>query len=74
MENFEMLIEYQKYDEKAVSILNAKKSGGLIVLDFYGPDDFSAWWTDKDHLYDDTFGCSTRGSLESILEELKDEI
>lgn len=73
MDNFKLLIEHQKYDENAVSILTAK-SGDLIVIDFYGPDDFGAWWTDENHLRDDTYGYSVRGTLEGILEELKDEI
>ena len=73
MKNFDLLIEYQKYDDNAVSILTGK-SGDLIVIDFYGPDDFGAWWTDESHLYDDTYGSSVRGSLTDILEELKDEI
>lgn len=73
MENFEMLIEHQKHDPDAVSILTSK-SGDLIVIGFHGPDDFSAWWTDANHLHDDTYGYSVRGTLEDILEELKDEI
>ena len=73
MDNFGLLIEHKKYDEYAVSILTGK-SGDLIVIDFYGPDDFGAWWTDEKHLKDDTYGYSVRGTLESILIELKDEI
>ena len=43
-----------------------------IVIQRFGQDDYSAWYTDD--LEDDTSGSSTRGSLESILYELRDEI
>ena len=65
--------KYRKYDPYAETILTGK-SGDLIVIDRYGPDDFSAWLTDKEHLYDETYGSSVRGNLVSILSELKDEL
>lgn len=49
------------------------KSGATIVITRYGENDYSAWWTDEDHLNDETFGYSVRGSLNDVVAELKDE-
>ena len=43
-----------------------------VSIDRYGKDDYSVWFTDD--LHDDMSGCSTRGSLEDILEEVRDEL
>ena len=65
--------KYRKYDPNAETILTGK-SGDLIVIDRYGPDDFGAWLTDEEHLYDETYGYSTRGDLIGILSEIRGEI
>lgn len=65
--------EYRKYDPLNEAILTGK-SGALLVIDRYGTDDFSVWWTDEKHLYDETYGSSIRGNLACILNEIKDEI
>jgi len=49
-------------------------SGSIIVVNRYGADDYSAWWTDADHLDDDAFGYSVRGSLSDIMQEMKDDL
>lgn len=69
----QLLIEQRTHNPYTVSILTTK-SGGLIVIDCYGPDDFGAWWTDENHLESDTYGCSVRGSLKDILRELRYDI
>jgi len=51
-----------------------KKSGQLITVKRYGPDDYSAWWRDDSEKDKDTAGCSVRGTAEQIIEELKGEI
>lgn len=65
--------KYREYNPYTESIITGK-SGALIVIDRYGINDYGAWWTDKEHLYDETFGSSVRGDLGGILSELKDEI
>lgn len=67
------LEEYRKHDPLNEAILTGK-SGALLVIDRYGTDDFSVWWTDEEHLYDETYGSSVRGNLAGILNEIKDEI
>ena len=62
--------EYRKYNPHTETIITGK-SGCLIVIDRYGLDDYGAWWTDEKHLFDDTFGCSVRGTMEDIMHELK---
>lgn len=64
--------KYRKYNPYTEAILN--KDNYVIVIDRYGVNDFGVWWTNENHMYDDTFGCSTRGSLEAILHELKDDL
>lgn len=48
------------------------RSGSSIVIHRYGQDDYSAWVTDdttkEDH------GCSVRGTLLDIIEEVRDEV
>lgn len=73
MNTAKLLKKYREYNPLTETILTGK-SGALIVIDRFGPDDFSAWWTDEQHLYDETFGSSVRGDLGGILSELKDEI
>ena len=65
--------EYRQYDPYTETILEGK-SGSLIVINRYGIDDYSAAWTDRDHLYDESFGYSVRGTLKDILDEMKDDI
>lgn len=48
------------------------RSCSTIIIQRFGPDDYSAWYTDDPG--DETSGCSTRGSLEDILRELSDEL
>lgn len=48
------------------------KSGQDIIIHRYGEDDYSAWFTDDPG--DDTSGCSVRGTLLDILEEIADEL
>lgn len=48
------------------------RSCNSVVIQRFGQDDYSAWYTDDPT--DDTSGCSTRGSLESILHELRNEL
>ena len=64
---------YRKNEPTTEAIINGK-SGSLIVLHRYGQDDYSAWWTDKDHLNDETYGSSVRGTLMQIMDEMKDEL
>lgn len=51
-----------------------KKSGQLITVHEYGPDDYSVWWRDQSEADVDTAGCSVRGTAEQIVAELKGEI
>lgn len=62
--------EYRQYDPNAETILK-RDDGSLIIITRYGQDDYGVWFTDADHLYDDTFGSSVRGSLADIIDELK---
>jgi hypothetical protein len=43
-----------------------------VIIDRYGQDDYGVWFTDDPT--DDTSGCSTRGSLEDIIHEVRDEL
>lgn len=65
--------KYREYNPYTEAILTGK-SGVLLVIDRYDVNDYGIWWTDEEHLYDDIYGTSVRGSLEDILHELKDEI
>ncbi len=62
---------YRKYNPNVESIIETDY-GDLIVITRYGVDDYGAWWTDEEHLYDDTYGSSVRGSFESIQKEIND--
>ncbi len=48
------------------------RSGDDVVIHRYGQDDYSVWFTD-DTTKDD-HGCSVRGTLLDILEEVRDEV
>ena len=43
-----------------------------VSIDRYGQDDYGVWFTDDPT--DETSGCSTRGPLEAILDEVRDEL
>ena len=43
-----------------------------VSIDRYGQDDYGVWFTDDPT--DETSGCSTRGPLEAILDEIRDEL
>lgn len=73
MNTTELLIKHRTFDPNAVAILETKY-GDLIVITIYGPDDFSAWWTDTAHLECESYGYSVRGTLKDILDEMKDDI
>jgi len=48
------------------------KSGAVITIDRYGADDYSVWSTDD--VTDFSSGCSLRGSLLAVINEVKEEI
>ena len=70
-ERYDLLPKFREYNPYAETIIEVE-SDYLIVIDRYGTNDYGVWWTDEDHLYDDTFGSSVRGSFDGILYELKD--
>ena len=70
-ERYDLLPKFREYNPYTETIIEVD-SDYLIVIDRYGTNDYGVWWTDEDHLYDDTFGSSIRGSFDSILYELKD--
>ena len=51
-----------------------KKSGMLITVEEFSPDDYSAWWRDESERDDETAVCSVRGTAKEIIEELEGEI
>ena len=51
-----------------------KKSGELITVEEFSPDDYSVWWRGKSEANDEFAGCSVRGTAKEIIEELKGEI
>lgn len=63
--------KYREYNPNTETIIESK-SGSLIVIDRYGVNDYGAWWTDEEHLYDETYGYSTRGDFESVWSELNE--
>ena len=65
--------KYREYNPDTEAIIPGK-SGDLYVVDRYGVNDYGAWRTDADHLYDETYGCSVRGTLETIMHELMGNI
>ena len=50
-----------------------KKSGQLITVYKYGPDDYSAAFCDPSEKGMETRGCSVRGTAAQIIEEIKEE-
>lgn len=48
------------------------RSSDRIIVHRYGVDDYAAWITDDE--FNDTHGCSVRGTFLDILEELQDEV
>lgn len=48
------------------------RSGNSVVIHRYGQDDYSAWVTDD--TTKDWHGCSVRGTLVDIMEEVADEL
>lgn len=48
------------------------RSGCSVVIHRYGQDDYSAWITDD--VTKDDHGCSVRGTLLDIIEEVRDEV
>ena len=50
------------------------KSGQLITVHKYGPDDYSAWWRDESERDMENRGFSVRGTAKDIIAELKGEI
>lgn len=63
------LEKYREYNPYTEAIL--KCGDDLIVIDRYGVNDYGAWATDEEHLYDETFGTSVRGSMETVLHDIK---
>lgn len=50
-----------------------RKSGQLITVYRYGPDDYSAWWRDESERDMEYRGWSVRGTAKQIIEELEGE-
>lgn len=73
MNNTELLTKYREYNPYTEAILTGK-SGVLLVIDRYGVNDYGVWWTDEEHLYDEFYGTSSRGTFEVLLENIKDDI
>ena len=46
--------------------------GAVTVIQRYGANDYGAWFTDKDHMDDDTFGSSVRGPLLDVIDEVRE--
>ena len=51
-----------------------KKTGQLITVTRNGKDDYEAWWRDENEADKETAGCSVRGTMLQIMDELKGEI
>lgn len=49
-----------------------KKTGQLITVTKYGEDDYSAWWHDSENSAE-TEGCSVRGTMWQIMDEMEGE-
>ena len=61
---------FEEHDsEITVESVSKTDDGIYIHIDRYGINDYGVWFTDD--LKDDTAGCSTRGTLMDILDELK---
>ena len=48
--------------------------GYVTVIQRYGVDDYGAWFTHEDHMDDETFGSSVRGSFIDIIREIREEV
>ena len=70
MVSLEKYREYNPYTESIIDI----GSDTLLVIDRYDVNDYGVWWTDKEHLYDETYGTSCRGTLETILHNISDDL
>ena len=70
MVSVEKYREYNPYTESIIKV----DSGILLVIDRYDVNDYGVWWTDEKHLYDDTYGSSCRGSMESILHNIAEDL
>ena len=55
-----------------MEVVTKGKSGMHILIDRYGVNDYGVWFTDDPK--NDTSGCSTRGSLLDIFDEIKEEL
>ena len=51
-----------------------KKSGLLITVEQFSPNDYAVWWRDKSEKDMENRGYSVRGTAKQIIEELKGEI
>lgn len=60
------------YDSPTIECTFKGRSCKHVSIDRYGVNDYGVWFTDD--LDDDTSGCSTRGTLKDILEEVRDEL
>ena len=65
--------KYREYNPDTEAIVTGKDNV-LLVIDRYGEDDYGVWWTDEEHLYDEFYGTSCRGTLAQILSNIKDDI
>ena len=54
------------------AIIPYGNSNELLVIHRYDRDDYSVWFTDVDHLMDDTYGSSDRGSLFVIIDIIRE--
>ena len=61
---------FEEHDsEVTVESVTKIDDGSHILIDRYGVNDYSVWFTDDPK--DNTSGCSTRGTLMDIFDELK---
>ena len=67
------LEKYREYNPYTGAIIDIG-SDTLLVIDRYDVNDYGVWWTDKEHLYDETYGTSCRGTLEVILHNINDDL
>ena len=73
MNNLPSVQEYRKYNPYTESIILGENDV-VIIIDRYDIDDYGAWWTDGEHLYDETYGASCRGTFEDVIHNIKDDI
>lgn len=62
----------QEYLSPSVECTFKGRSCKHVSIDRYGKNDYGVWFTDDPE--DEMSGCSTRGSLKDILEEVRDEL